>query len=248
MEVHHHTSAPDKKFTHYIWEFIMLFLAVFCGFLAENQREHMIERQQEKQYIRSLQEDLSRDISQIDSIQFELIQFISVIDSIAADFNDLKEYRPALTTIKQLSGGMGFRDFIYNDRTIQQLKNAGNMRLIRNLAVADSITEYDSRVRRGKVHQDLVNEIYLPKIKDKIKYIINTTLMNKLTTADLDEAGINSLMQNILLTHDKTELIRFVNEMNEYRSQIRYQLGFVTHDKEEAQRLLTLIKKEYRLN
>jgi len=29
---------------------------------------------------------------------------------------------------------MGFRDFIYNDRTIQQLKNAGNMRLIRSLA------------------------------------------------------------------------------------------------------------------
>jgi hypothetical protein len=45
MEVHHHAHASDpalhrgrKKWTHNFWEFLMLFLAVFCGFLAENQR------------------------------------------------------------------------------------------------------------------------------------------------------------------------------------------------------------------
>ena len=50
MEVHHHshTASPPagragKKWTHYFWEFLMLFLAVFCGFLAEYQLEHKIE-------------------------------------------------------------------------------------------------------------------------------------------------------------------------------------------------------------
>ena len=38
MEVHAHTHTERKKWTHYLWEFLMLFLAVFCGFLAENQR------------------------------------------------------------------------------------------------------------------------------------------------------------------------------------------------------------------
>jgi hypothetical protein len=42
MEVHHHAHTARKKWTHYFWEFFMLFLAVFCGFLAENQREHYI--------------------------------------------------------------------------------------------------------------------------------------------------------------------------------------------------------------
>ena len=42
MEVHAHTHTEKKKFTHYLWEFLMLFLAVFCGFLAENFREHKI--------------------------------------------------------------------------------------------------------------------------------------------------------------------------------------------------------------
>ena len=42
----------------------MLFLAVFCGFLAENQREHYIEHQREKQYtefMHTMLEDLKTD-------------------------------------------------------------------------------------------------------------------------------------------------------------------------------------------
>ena len=35
MEVHAHSHTPQKeKWTHYFWEFLMLFLAVFCGFLC----------------------------------------------------------------------------------------------------------------------------------------------------------------------------------------------------------------------
>ena len=48
MEVHHRSHTTGKKWTHYFWEFLMLFLAVFCGFLAENQREHVIEKKREK--------------------------------------------------------------------------------------------------------------------------------------------------------------------------------------------------------
>ena len=54
MEVHAHSHTPRKKWTHYLWEFLMLFLAVFCGFLAENFREHYVEHQREIQFIQSL--------------------------------------------------------------------------------------------------------------------------------------------------------------------------------------------------
>ena len=53
MEVHHHAHNADghrgkKKWTHYLWEFLMLFLAVTLGFFVENQREHYIEHKREK--------------------------------------------------------------------------------------------------------------------------------------------------------------------------------------------------------
>ena len=61
MEVHAHTHTARKKWTHYFWEFLMLFLAVFCGFLAENKREHMIEHQREKKLMAEIVEDLKKD-------------------------------------------------------------------------------------------------------------------------------------------------------------------------------------------
>jgi hypothetical protein len=38
MEVHHHGHVHEKKkWKEYLFQFLMLFLAVFCGFLAEYQ-------------------------------------------------------------------------------------------------------------------------------------------------------------------------------------------------------------------
>src|SRR5580765_2841471 len=62
MEVHAHSHTARKKWTHYFWEFLMLFLAVFCGFMAENFREHQVEHQREKQFMISLVEDLHEDV------------------------------------------------------------------------------------------------------------------------------------------------------------------------------------------
>ena len=61
MEVHHHSHTARKKWVHYFWEFLMLFLAVFCGFLAENIREHRIEQHRAKQFALSLLNDLKED-------------------------------------------------------------------------------------------------------------------------------------------------------------------------------------------
>src|SRR4030095_12930806 len=72
MEVHAHTHTADpgshrgrKKWTHYFWEFLMLFLAVTLGFFVENQREHYIENNREKQFIVTMAEDLKSDTAQL---------------------------------------------------------------------------------------------------------------------------------------------------------------------------------------
>ena len=54
MEVHQHTHTPRNKWTHYFWEFLMLFLAVTAGFFMENQRENYIEHKRAKVLTKSL--------------------------------------------------------------------------------------------------------------------------------------------------------------------------------------------------
>ena len=90
MEVHSHHMhhSPEKKIWQYFYEFLMLFLAVFCGFLAENWREHMVEHQREKQYIQSLiadlksdQQVLSRHIAQVNTGILMMDSMISILNS-----------------------------------------------------------------------------------------------------------------------------------------------------------------------
>jgi hypothetical protein len=143
MEVHHHSHSSRKKWTHYFWEFLMLFLAMFCGFLAENQREHMIEHGREKVYMTSLVENLQEDTSWLifalnrndylvkggDTLR-QTIYDVGVKDSAVK-----KLYVYSRQYLRPLS-------FEYTDRTSSQLKNSGAMRLIRKKKVADGIVNY----------------------------------------------------------------------------------------------------------
>ena len=64
----------------------MLFLAVFCGFLAENEREHMVEHQREKQYMQSLVSDLAADTAVLSNGVPLKLRRISSIDSVFVFF------------------------------------------------------------------------------------------------------------------------------------------------------------------
>src|SRR6202030_3863953 len=59
MEVHKHPHhvTHKKKWGEYLLEFIMLFLAVFLGFIAENVREHLSEKNKAYSLAKSLEND-----------------------------------------------------------------------------------------------------------------------------------------------------------------------------------------------
>ena len=148
MEVHHHANTARKKWTHYFWEFLMLFLAVFCGFLAEYQLEHKIEKEKGRQYIRSFYHDLKTDTAEfarlINSYEKKAIAFSirnECFDSLSGNTSTLN---PCLA--KLINNCIGFPDFVNADQTLLQLKNAGGLRLL-NQADADSILDYDKQTR-----------------------------------------------------------------------------------------------------
>ena len=162
MEVHHHAHHEGRKsWKSYIWEFLMLFLAVFCGFLAEWQLEHVIENQREKEYIHSIVEDIEEDIAQSDAILNRLNTTNFRIDSLLIELSSDNIANNSNQAYQLWKGTNGFQDFIHNDRTIQQLKSSGALRLIRIKSVSDKIMEYDQAVRKLYVSQDNMNAFLL---------------------------------------------------------------------------------------
>ena len=149
MEVHHHSHTARKKWTHYFWEFLMLFLAVFCGFLAEYTLEHKIEKDREKQFIRSLVDDIKADITQLNSVIQKRDEKIQRLDSLILLINlpDFATYGSDIYFYAIHTARLVDIKFTANDGTLLQLKNSGGLRLIRNRAVVDSIAHYDVSVR-----------------------------------------------------------------------------------------------------
>ena len=84
MEVHAHSHTPRKKWTHYFWEFLMLFLSVFCGFLAENEREHYVERTRAKEYAGLLYQDLKNDSVYFNEVLTNQVSMLQHADSLLA--------------------------------------------------------------------------------------------------------------------------------------------------------------------
>jgi hypothetical protein len=77
MEVHHHTGGhqEDKKFKDYFLEFLMIFLAVTMGFLAENLREYVTDKNHVEELAGQLREDLSNDTTKLTRlIAFQQLQ------------------------------------------------------------------------------------------------------------------------------------------------------------------------------
>ena len=153
MEVHTHahSSHGTKTWKSYFWEFLMLFLAVFCGFLAEYQLEHKIEKDRGKQYIQSFYEDLVIDSSHFNRLISMYQKKNAVLQTMSPCYDSLLSTRPPNNCLAIIvSNSLSFPDMIYTDRTLMQLKNAGGLRLLKK-ADADSILVYDNLLREYKI-------------------------------------------------------------------------------------------------
>jgi hypothetical protein len=149
MEVHAHTHTPRKKWKHYLWEFLMLFLAVTLGFFVENQREHYVEHQRELQYMRSMVEDLKSDTSELTThIRLRMERDV-MVDSLIylLSSNNIRENGNSIYYLSRVISPP--ISFFPNDRTIEQLKSSGGLRLIRNMEISNSIMAYDRKMRQS---------------------------------------------------------------------------------------------------
>jgi hypothetical protein len=244
MEVHAHTHTARKKWTHYFWEFLMLFLAVFCGFLAEYQLEHKIEKDREKAYMNSMLEDLKSDTTQLSANSLSRIRRVEMIDSIifllssadhSAKLNDIYFYGRSLSLNI---------DFFPNDRTILQLKNSGALRLVHNTVVSNSIMNYDQKMRSlvFLLTQEQQQRLEYRKIASGI---FNGTVFNSMI--DNYENIKKPINNPALFNTDAAAINELINNAQYLKKVDMNQIKKARELNSLASGLISLIKKEYHL-
>ena len=243
MEVHAHTHTARKKWTHYFWEFLMLFLAVFCGFLAEYQLEHKIEKDRGKQYMTTMVEDLKSDTAMFSRNIRERASRIQMIDSLTTLLNspdrDLKG-----NDIYFFARSISPPTNIFpNDRTIQQLKSSGNLRLIRNKDISNSIMAYDQLVRQTLFELDDEIEIR-SEYRQLASKVFNTTVFHEMiATETITKPNGNPR----LYTSNPDFINEFIGGLQYFKRVHQAQL--IRNEKllTQAKELSDFIKNEYHL-
>ena len=252
MEVHKHPHhvMHSKKWHEYLLEFLMLFLAVFLGFVAENIREDQSDKGKEKQYMQSIIKDLETDTTNLKNIIKRKSDDIVRTDSLLKLLTG-ENFQNATGLIYYYGRMISLTDFFHiTNGTVQQLINSGSLRLIKKQDIIDSIQSYMNTYADLSFRQNLEEE-HIFQYRDVASKIFDVKVFEAIvrdTSSNMmsDTASISKPVGNpSLLTNDKL----FLNEM---LMKVHYMKRNKIYNKRnlqllniKAKELIQLIKNEY---
>ncbi len=247
MEVqkHPHHVTHKKKWGEYLLEFLMLFLAVFLGFVAENIREGQVENRKEIEYIKSLTADLQDDVHNLDSMILFEKAGIQQLDSLIDLLDDpalAKQNGDALYYLGRQ--GPRSQPFPVNSRTLDQLKSSGGFLLISDIEVSNQIIKYYNQFIPIKVLESNFEHEF-----DDYKRVAAKIFDAKILRTQENEAGEIMRTNNnpLLLTYDGMSLKELAFTVVQMEGSRRSRIGMLLKQKTDAVNLKAYLQKEYHL-
>ena len=241
MEVHAHTHTARKKWTHYFWEFLMLFLAITLGFFVENRREHFIENLRAKEFASLMYEDLKKDTTFFHSGSEKFLLIKKHQDSLLLllqnKFEDINRY----DMIRHWINSVWALNFTSHQATYEQMKSSGSLRYIRSIKLVNSIQEYYNGILPDIIHyhniqSELTENRIVPFIEDHINY----------QEADFLNSSMN-VSNPEFFDWNKRTAYKLYNMMALLRNQNQFLNSFYEKAAEKANETMQILKKEYHL-
>ena len=168
MEVHAHPHSSRKKWTHYLWEFLMLFLAVFAGFLAENRREHIVEKKRAHQFLQSMLVDVRTNMKNLDSLMVQdhiiIANHDSLVNWLLADSLTIDR-----AVFAKKMGAVWVRNFLVRKETYEQMKSSGSLRYVGNIEFLKKMMDYErttnfAQYRNQEFEKRYYTELFIPAL------------------------------------------------------------------------------------
>ena len=221
----------------------MLFLAVFCGFLAEYQLEHKIEKDRENVYMQNMLEDLSADTAAYAQYARNNTEVFAMIDSLIHLLKSPQRkvfigkiyFFARMVTLKN--------DPLFpNERTYDQMKNSGHLRIVSKRIVSDKISSYYNSLKFISFY----NENFRERVSDYLRgmgkvFDAETLLTILIERKEPDASTVRLLTDDMRMIN---ELLTSAQSLYGIQKIIEH-LG--TQRQRTAQELITLIKNEYHL-
>jgi len=224
----------------------MLFLAVFCGFLAENYRETIINKEKAHHYIQNLVADLKADTADVNfAIYYNQLWSDHLDSALQIPIDRLKNINTQDTFFYHfLPYYSWLQVFIQNDNTITQLK-AGGFNFIRNEKVVDSINLVYNFYRNIVFNNEYYNTCSWD-ITRKAQELMDMPT----PSLTIEENIPKQVLQNkeVFIKYDMPAIRQLYSMIRNAKGAMATSILFEKQYREKAVRLLTYLQKEYRLD
>ena len=140
-----------------------------------------------------------------------------------------------------------FAKWIYSDRTISQLKNSGNFRLIRKKSVSDKIIGYDGYIINfvGNMQEEYLLPLWR-KLNDESDGIFKSSVFREyFKNGGFIYHPVQLPSAPYFLSDERTKRLQFVNVLNQYAVAIEWSNLNINNALSRAVKLDSLIRKEY---
>jgi hypothetical protein len=228
---------------HYFFEFFMMFLALYMGFLADNLRERQAEKKQERVFMQNMLEDLMADIVLCNNYAKNNLVVSELIDTLVQLIKS-PERKQHITKLAYTARMIlpQFKQLFLTERTYEQMKSSGTLRLISKQQVANSISYYYYSVSELNKYNE-TSLVWATDYGNEMGKIFDGELLLNI----LKEKKEIPADASALLTEDPVVLNQLItNAQFLYGSLI---LGEKIGNERSiaAQNLIELIKKEYQM-
>jgi hypothetical protein len=184
MEVHHHPDLKHKKkrWTEYFLEFLMIFLAVTLGFLAENLREHISEKERAEVFAQSLIADFKADTTTLHQLIFYTKEKIRMIDSLDNNLHAARNRTNDSLLYNTITYVISTFQFDNINGTYEQIKNSGSMRFF-NQTTVNNLNSYDAAANKLRLMEEWENkflyERLIPQTQEMVNYKVIDDMRNR---------------------------------------------------------------------
>jgi hypothetical protein len=214
MEVHKHPHhiTHKKKWGEYLLEFSMLFLAVFLGFLAENIREHQVEKEREHEYAESLYNEFYADSMAIANKITVRLAKERDCDYLYHFFKDSslnhlpKSFYPAYTTVFYLINSYAFEP---KDGVLNQLKSSGSLRYFKNPELQQLFGDMSVAINNIRLRNEQEYQYFSNPIKPFLLKHYDFNWLN-----ELRKKNENAYILDIVNDYRKSELVLQADILN----------------------------------
>jgi hypothetical protein len=147
MEVHYHPDIEKKGLKEYLLEGLMIFFAVFMGFIAENIREYITNRHKEKDLIVTLATELKKDTSNLRYLSTNYLPKLNKwVDSAHVYTHTLPIKGNERKIYTAMLNATAWALYTPPDVTLSTIKSTGSFDLIESEKVKQALLIYSTRV------------------------------------------------------------------------------------------------------